>query len=249
MSTSSVVDSRAVSKKPVRKQTITNRELQKRSVLEVAARLFMERGFAGTSMSDVAEALTISRSTLYYYFESKEQILSSLVEEVTVSINETATDLTSNRRQPDELLHELVQRHVIFIATNGTIYRVLTNSQMFLSDELKAINDAAKEGIFNNFRKVIEQGVETGIFRPVRPGMTALTIIGMCNWVSSWFNSSKALSAEEIGEEIATMAVESIRAPALQQPGRQVRETLAVARLALEKLAGLMDPVAHAGAL
>jgi len=51
-----------------RKQTQTNRDLQKRSVLEVASQLFMERGFAGTSMGDVAQELSVSRPALYYYF-------------------------------------------------------------------------------------------------------------------------------------------------------------------------------------
>lgn len=154
---------------PVNRRTKRNRALHKRNVLETAARLFMERGYAGTSMADVAAALQIGRTSLYYYFESKEQILSSLVEEVTVSINTTATSLTSMSGTPDQLLRELVRRHVEFIAQNGTIFRVLTNSQMYLTDELKEINNAAKNGIYRNFRKVIAQGVEDGTFRPLPP--------------------------------------------------------------------------------
>lgn len=225
---------------PVNRRTKRNRELHKRNVLETAAQLFMERGYAGTSMADVAAALQIGRTSLYYYFESKEQILSSLVEEVTVSINATATSLTSMSGTPDQLLRELVRRHVEFIAQNGIIFRVLTNSQMYLTDELKEINDAAKNGIYRNFRKVIAQGVEDGTFRPIPPSVGAFTIIGMCNWVSSWFKSDKNLSVQEIGIVIADMAVDSVKANNTFESDKEIHSTLAEAKQAIDKLSTLL---------
>ena len=225
---------------PVNRRTKRNRALHKRNVLETAARLFMERGYAGTSMADVAAALQIGRTSLYYYFESKEQILSSLVEEVTVSINTTATSLTSMSGTPDQLLRQLVHRHVEFIAQNGIIFRVLTNSQMYLNDELKDINNAAKDGIYRNFRKVIAQGVEDGTFRPLPPSVAAFTVIGMCNWVSAWFKADKSLSVEEIGTVIADMAVDSVKANSTFESDKEIHSTLAEAKQTIDKLSALL---------
>jgi AcrR family transcriptional regulator len=230
------VDARGAKREPVRARTKTNRELHKRSVLEASAQLFLERGFAGTSMGDVAESLNISRTGLYYYFENKEQMLSALVEEVTVSINQVATSVASSRKAPDQLLHDLVQQHVMFIARNGVIFRVLTNSQMYLSDELKAVNDKAKAGIFRNFRKVIARGVDAAVFRAVDPGVAALSIIGMCNWVSSWFNPEKGLTDEQVAAEIASMAVESVRVPPADRPSRAMQRAVVDVRKSIDRL-------------
>jgi AcrR family transcriptional regulator len=48
-------------------------------ILEVAARLFSERGFAGTSIRDIADALGVTKAALYYHFPSKDAILGELV--------------------------------------------------------------------------------------------------------------------------------------------------------------------------
>ena len=225
-----------------RKQTQTNRDLQKRSVLEVAARLFMERGFAGTSMGDVAHALNVSRPTLYYYFESKDQILRSLVEEVTVSIHEMSRQVASVDEPADGKLYEMVHRHVLFIIENGTIFRVLTNSQMFLPDELKKTNDKAKAGIFRNFEKVITRGVEEGCFQAVDPGVAALTVIGMCNWASSWFKPHKQMTREEVASQIAGMATRSLLARSAGVATPQMHLALSSARDALDRMRTLLGP-------
>src|SRR5579864_1274223 len=60
------------------------REQLREAALAAASRLFIQRGYGGTNMKEIAEALGISRPTLYYYFDSKEAILSSLVERIMV---------------------------------------------------------------------------------------------------------------------------------------------------------------------
>ena len=57
----------------------TRRELVENEMYEHAARLFAERGFAGTSLQDVADAMGVTRPALYYYVKSKDELLSKLV--------------------------------------------------------------------------------------------------------------------------------------------------------------------------
>ena len=59
------------------------RELVENELYEHATRLFAERGFAGTSLQDIADALGITRPALYYYVKSKDELLAKLVTEVT----------------------------------------------------------------------------------------------------------------------------------------------------------------------
>src|SRR5215475_1621084 len=85
----------------------------RRTVLEAAARLFAQRGFGGTNLQDIADALGISRPALYYYFKSKEEILASLVEEVTVFSGHQATALAARADfNPSETLRQMTFNHV-----------------------------------------------------------------------------------------------------------------------------------------
>ena len=59
------------------------RELVENELYEHATRLFAERGFAGTSLQDIADAMGITRPALYYYVKSKDELLAKLVTEVT----------------------------------------------------------------------------------------------------------------------------------------------------------------------
>ncbi|GAA5235747.1 TetR/AcrR family transcriptional regulator [Verticiella sediminum] len=222
----------------VRAATGNNRELQRRTVLEAAARLFMERGFAGTSMSDVARTLQVSRPTLYYYFENKDSILAALVEEVTITSSENSRALDQDA-DPIQALHGAVRRQVEFIIENATIYRVLTNSQVFLPPSLRAVNDEAKQAIFKNFEHLIERGVASGRLREVNPALAALTVIGMCNWTASWYREGGGLARPQVAEQIADMATAALAAPT---DARQVHEALNDAQHSLARLAALLGP-------
>lgn len=59
------------------------RDLVENEIYDHAARLFAERGFAGTSLQDVADAMGLTRSALYYYVKNKDELLARLVSEIT----------------------------------------------------------------------------------------------------------------------------------------------------------------------
>src|ERR1700733_8461891 len=88
---------------PARKRNSTSlratgnakKEALRRTVLQAAAKLFAQRGFGGANLQDIADSLGISRPSLYYYFKSKEEILASLLQEVTVFSGRQAAELAS----------------------------------------------------------------------------------------------------------------------------------------------------------
>src|SRR5262249_52798185 len=84
----------------------------RRIMLDAAAKLFAERGFAGTNLQDIADALGISRPSLYYYFSNKEKILASLVEEVTVFSQQQSTRIAAaTDANPGETLRLMTASH------------------------------------------------------------------------------------------------------------------------------------------
>jgi AcrR family transcriptional regulator len=91
-----------------RKRDMTHVRIQSEAV-----RLFLERGFEGTTMDDIAEAAEVSRRSLFHYFESKEEILFSTKPDFPNLVAEAV-----RRRPSDEPLLAMVENALIDVATS-----------------------------------------------------------------------------------------------------------------------------------
>ena len=93
----------------------------RRRILAVALELFSARGYAGTSMRDISQAMGMTKAALYYHFESKEQILAAVTEPIRVEMNliqEAAA--APAHATPERLLTQLadmLSRHASLVAT------------------------------------------------------------------------------------------------------------------------------------
>lgn len=187
-------------------------QILRHAVLEVAARLFAERGFGGTNLQDIADELGISRPALYYYFKSKDHILASMVEEVTVFSGQRTTELVAKAdSNPGETLRQMVQSHARWLLEHPVEFKMIDRSENDLPAAVRTTNDRAKRQVLDNFTRIIERGIEIGHFRPVDPRVTAFSIIGMCSWTAWWFQSGGRLSAVEVAQQIADLAVQAVK--------------------------------------
>ncbi len=183
----------------------------RRALLDSAAALFAERGYGGTNLRDVADALRMSRTGLYHHFPSKEKILEAIVEEVTLSSERQLNDMVANERDdPEAALRMLVRATTIWVLDHHTMFRVLDRSDADLSPDLRRSNERSKKAIQNRFVTLIESGIEEGRFRPVDAHVAALTISGMRNWAAWWYRDDGRLSKEAIADIVADMAVQSL---------------------------------------
>jgi AcrR family transcriptional regulator len=195
------------------------KELLRQTMLDVAAKLFAERGFAGTSLQDVADALGISRPALYYYFPNKEEILASLVEEITVFSQQQSTKLaTTKDTDPSETLRLMTRSHAKWLLDHAVAFRVVDRSEADLPAAIRKVHNSAKRTLLNNFSAVIAHGSEIGHFRPVDPRLTAFAIFGMCSWTAWWFKPEGRLSSEDVADHIAELAVHSVRREDARRP-------------------------------
>jgi len=198
---------------PLKAMGKSKKEALRRTVLEAAAKLFAQRGFGGTNLQDIADALGISRPALYYYFKSKEDILASLVEEVTVFSGHQATELASKADfNPSETLRQMVFNHAKWLLEHPVEFRVVDRTENDLPAATRRTHDKAKRALLDNFTRTVERGIELGHFRPVDATVTAFSIIGMCSWTAWWFVPEGRLPLNEIARSIADFAVGKNRA-------------------------------------
>jgi len=213
----------------------SRRELVMTEILEHATRLFAERGYDGTTLQDIADAVGITRPGLYNYIDSKEQLLAELVRDVSEN---TAHIVHAIRLRADlssvEKLRAVVRTLALQRAAAPERFRVLDRTEAALPEEVASLHLKARREVLAEVRTIIEEGVSRGEFRPRDERLAALSVIGMCNWVSWWFHPGPNHPAEPVADQLAQNAVDMLAYPegtrslatAPHRALQQVRENL-----------------------
>jgi AcrR family transcriptional regulator len=187
------------------------RELVENEIYEHAIRLFAERGFAGTSLQDIAGALGITRPALYYYVKSKDELLAKLAADVAGG---SAAQITELAARPDldaaGKLREIVRLTALRQATQPERFRLLIRSEAELPAELSDAYDTSRRAVLRAVTGVIEEGMRAGRFRPADARIAALGVIGMWNWVAWWFRPDRD-SADAVADQLADMAIAALQ--------------------------------------
>jgi AcrR family transcriptional regulator len=205
----------------VLKRQKISREAFRTAILNSASDLFIERGFDGTNIGDIAASLGVTRSAIYYYFKSKQAILAKLTEDMTLLAGRQTTDASKTPAgEPDQQLSELVRRYATLILSNPQRFRVVERNEKNLPTQQQSYARTARRKVYENFSTVIERGIRTGHFQPVDPRLSAFFIIGMCAWSAWWFNETGRKSRAEVVDAIASFAIHALKSDHARLRGR-----------------------------
>jgi AcrR family transcriptional regulator len=189
----------------------TRSDAQRQSILDAASLLFIEKGFGGTNINDIADAVGVTRTALYYYFPSKEAMLEALTEEVTEKASHLAQ--TVSRRDevpPDEALRQLILQHAGLILSHPLQFRVVERSESSLPEPHRSAAEAARRAVLDHFVRVIQRGIDGGQFRVANAHIAAFSIIGMCNWCAWWFDPDGNVPADGVAASIAEFGLRAL---------------------------------------
>lgn len=211
-----------------------SRTLVTSELLDKATRLFAEKGYGATTLLDIANALNISRPALYHYVSSKEDLLAMLVEQVTNGFADVLGQLRSRKDiSPAEKVRDVVALIVRQRAEHPDQFRILDRSEPVLPESLAKNHLAAKRKILSQLIELIDAGIEAGEFRRVDPRTTALSLLGMCNWVAWWFRPGT-----DVEPVVATVTdlVSAMLATDASSRGGDATRTIAEIRGLLDRL-------------
>ncbi|RYY78040.1 MAG: TetR/AcrR family transcriptional regulator, partial [Comamonadaceae bacterium] len=172
------------------------REIKRNAVLQTAAQLFNERGFHATSLDDIAERLNVSKPTLYYYIESKDQIL---LECVRTALDLMHAGIGEVRAAGGSAIDQLQACMRIY---SGIVMQdfgmcVIRIGEDPLPAPLKKELRHLKAGIDREFRHLIEAGIAEGSLAPCEPKMAAFMLAGALSWIGRWYRADGDLTPEQ----------------------------------------------------
>ncbi|KAF2332608.1 TetR/AcrR family transcriptional regulator [Flavobacterium daemonense] len=153
---------------------------KKIQILEVAEKLFSEKGFEGTSIRDISKHAKINIAMVSYYFGSKERLLESLIIYKTSDLKLQLENLLQENIEPLDKVNKLIEIYINRISCNKGIFRVLhfELTSKKIEKSLIAFSELKKENL-KSVETIIKQGQDKGVFRKdvIIPLITP-TIIG-----------------------------------------------------------------------
>ena len=219
------------------------RGLVKAEILERGAELFAARGYAATSMQDIADALGSSRPALYHYFSSKDEILDQLLEGLA---EETETALSVCRGQPPgpaaRRLRELVAALIAPVAGSPGRFRLILTSDATVSRDARDRLEKLEREVYLAVSGVLGEGMADGSFRRCDQRTATFAILGMINWVAWWHVPGRDIDREELCGSIADLAVASVIANDEAQGGTTPKDIIGSIRRDLSRLERLTAP-------
>lgn len=214
----------------------SRRGLIEARIYEEAARLFAERGYAGTTPQDIAEAAGVSRQGLYYYVRSKEEILQRIVAAMTTEAAGRVQAVMDEPLEAPDKLRRLAHMLVIDRATNRTRFRLLDRSESVLPPDLAHDYLSGRRALLKTVTGLIDEGVADGFFRAGDSRVSALSVLGMCNWVAWWFEPSDEHPVEPVAAQIADNAVAMLQVADAASSNGEIRAAVQSVRSALNDL-------------
>jgi AcrR family transcriptional regulator len=199
----------------------TPAETRINQIYRAAARLFVDKGYAATSMNEIAEAVGITKAGLYYFVKSKDDLALNLITWAYDVYDRDVFIPAQGISDPLERLRFIVRAHLYNV---GDHRGAADNSVTVLLDDPAALTPVHRRSITR--RKAVYYGFlrdtlaalrDRGQLIDVDPTVAAFSLLGMILWLARWRRSGGRLSLDEIVSQMTEVALRGVlREEALQ---------------------------------
>jgi AcrR family transcriptional regulator len=179
-------------------------------ILAAAARIFREKGYHGTSVRDIAESVGLLKGSLYHYIRSKDELLARLFDGALEGTVRELEGIARRDASPTERLRDMVRAYVGAVTANlDAVGLYLREWRSLPAPQLSRLR-VRRRAMRALFEEVIAEGSRRREFAAADEKISALAILGMCNWIFEWYRPRGRLRAEELANELAERAVRSV---------------------------------------
>lgn len=170
-------------------------------IAAAAAKLFSMKGYIETSMEDIATAAKMSKGGMYYYFSNKCDILSYVLSSfMDLALENIENDL-QGITDPSEKIRFIIRRHVKIYNENMYEAKVLLNEVHNLSGRTFTNIRSMEKKYFSIVRGILSSYIASQSDKNTATVIT-FNLLGMCNWIYSWYNPRGIISPEQLSEII-----------------------------------------------
>jgi TetR/AcrR family transcriptional regulator len=170
-----VINKQKTSKLPTQTR---NSETTRNQLLDAAEAEFAVTGLIAARLDAIATQAGVTKATIYYYFQSKEELYRAVLGRCLLEAMEIMEQLQLDCLPPDAALVRLLEQMLCCMSENPRIGSILS---------LEAIQNKGKyypkqlgEVLYGTIIEILQRGMMSGAFRPLDPRHTAVNMVGTC---------------------------------------------------------------------
>jgi AcrR family transcriptional regulator len=182
---------------------------RREELASTAARLFAERGFHGTSMGDLAEAMGVQKASLYSLTPSKQELLYRAMRDGADAFH-AGLDAIPERAPAVERIRLALRAHLRVVSEQLHVATVFTREWRYLEGQGRDDILAERRRYEDRVRQLFRDGVEAGELRSdLDVNATALLVLSAANWAYTWLTPGR--DTDELADRFTAILVDGIR--------------------------------------
>lgn len=185
---------------------------RRRAIEDVASDLFRANGYAGTSVRDIARAMSLQGASLYAHVTSKEDVLWAIVDRAATSFEAAAdrAEAEAERRRPGdpvEAISMLIRAHLEVLTDDVGEASVFVHEWRALGPERRRAVLDRRDAYEARFRRRIADGIALGAFALVDPAIASTVLLTALNGVATWYDPDGRLTADRIADHLVELGL------------------------------------------
>lgn len=177
-------------------------------ILEVATELFLERGFAGTSMQDISDKVELKKGSLYYYVESKEQLLFEILRDLHHGGVALVANVNFESNDPLGELRAFLVQICIYAGKHADRLGIFQRDFDFLDAEQQREIIVERFMYRDSAVKLLDRAVALGQVAPaLHVKSAAQVVLRGAATVSEWFRPGGELAIEQVAVQTAKLMI------------------------------------------
>jgi AcrR family transcriptional regulator len=185
-------------------------EKRREIIVAAAARLFADKGFLGASIADLADACGMSKSLIYHYYGSKEDILFDTMHSHVKALLDVAEEIAGRRGGGAEKLRAMTHRFMQLYLGAADRQRVLLNELDNLTAEQRRIVVGIQHDLIATVEKIIAEIRPSLSGRSPLGAPAAMLYFGMINWMHTWLDPKGRAKPARIAELAVNIFLDGI---------------------------------------
>jgi AcrR family transcriptional regulator len=179
--------------------------MQRSDILQAAAQIFRQKGYHATSMQDIAHAVHLQKASLYHHVTGKQDILVAILDHALDLLIADLDEVVATNLPPEEKLRQAMHAYVGRLTQDADLAAVLLLEYRSLDPKTRAQHIKRRDRYEHIWRDLIREGVEAKIFQPVDEVVTAFALLGVQNWMITWFKQGGPLTAQQFADRFCDL--------------------------------------------
>lgn len=183
---------------------------RKTQINQKATLLFKEKGYAATSMRDLAAAIGIEAASLYSHLRSKEELLQRICFGMAEAFFEARDQVNSLNVAAPIKLRLAIEKHVEVVTRDVNASAVFQHEWRHLSEPDLSIFKNMRREYENYWTNIIRAGEAAGQLQVTNEKLTVLSLLSSLNWLYDWYQPGGKLKPHEIANQLADQVLNGL---------------------------------------